>query len=98
MNQILSTTLNNKKKKNWFRFQFGISIFIILILICLGIIYYQDLSRKEKISDELVSNYNIYKLYSNQNSENTTLVKESINGLFRNYRNTKIKFVLPYFF
>ena len=86
MNQILSTNLNNKKnlnKKNWFKFQFGVSILIIFIIIFLVSIYYYDLLKKENLSNSLVNNYSIYKLYNTQNSNNK--IEENLNGLFRNY-------------
>ena len=99
MNQILNTRLNNKDydKKIWFKFQFTISVLIIIALIICIIIYYQNLMKKENISNNLIDNYSIYKLYSNQNFTNNT-TEENFNGLFRNNRNTKARFILSSFF
>ena len=87
MNQILSTKLNKKNynKKNWFKFQFWISVFIIVLIIFFGALYYYDLVKKQSLSNNLISNYSIYKLYTTtQNSKNESL-EENSNGLFRNY-------------
>lgn len=88
MNQILSTKLEkskkNPKKKNWFRFQFAFSIFIIVISICCGLSYFYHLKKEEDSSNHLIANYNIYRLYSNS-GENSS--QETSNGLFRNYQN-----------
>lgn len=67
MNQILSTKLKNKKKSNlkFFKYQFSISLLITFTLI--GFLFYSILSlqKKEKLADNLLGNYNIYKLYTN---------------------------------
>lgn len=83
MNQILSTKLNKKNytKKNWFKFQFGISIFILFLIISFSAVYYYNLVKKENLSNDLINNYSIYRLYNTYNNEN----KENSNGLFRNY-------------
>lgn len=72
MNQILNTKLKKKRKlnKNFFKFQFTISIVISFILICVIIYYIFSWQKKEKISSNLIGNYNIYKLYSNYSQEN----------------------------
>ena len=90
MNQILNTKTNKKSsnKKEWFKFQFWLSTFIIIIIVSFGFIYYYNLLKKESLSNDLIDNYSIYKLYSKQDSQNT-LVEENLNGLFRNHRNTK---------
>lgn len=84
MNQILSTKLEkskkNSEKKNWFRFQFAFSIFIIVISISCGLFYFYHLKKEENLSNHLISNYNIYKLYSNSKKNN---IQETSNGLFR---------------
>lgn len=74
------------KKKNWFKFQFAFSIFIIILAVLCGEIYFYSLKKQEELSNDLIANYNIYRLYSTykDNSE-----QEAFNGLFRNYRNTK---------
>ena len=99
MNQILITKLSDKNsdKKIWFKFQFTISLLAIITLIIFIILYYQDLMKKEHISNNLIDNYSIYRLYNSQSTTNN-IVKENFKGLFRNYRNTKNKFILSYFF
>ncbi len=91
MNQILSTKLEQNKKtsekKTWFKFQFTFSILIMIVLISAGFFYFYHLTKKQDFSNQLISNYNIYRLYSTTNQESSN--KESSNGLFRNYRNTK---------
>lgn len=87
MNQILSTKLEQNKKtfkkKTWFKFQFTLSIFIIIVLISVGFFYFYHLTRKEDFSNHLITNYNIYRLYSSTTQELAN--EESSNGLFRNY-------------
>ena len=86
MNKILSTKLEQNKKnterKNWFQFQFTFSIFIIIVLICSGFYYFYHLTKKEDFSNNLISSYNIYRLYSSAREEPD---QEISNGLFRNY-------------
>lgn len=85
MNQILSTKLNNKtfyEKKRWFKFQFTFSILIMIILILCGAFYLHHLERKEDFSSNLISNYNIYRLYNNTKNDDET---EYSSDLFRYY-------------
>lgn len=94
MNQILSTELEknknstfnisylSSKKKNWFKFQFGFSIFIILTCFLSGYFYYYYLKKKENLSNDLITNYNIYRLYSTSKDNSN---QDNFNGLFRNY-------------
>lgn len=72
MNQILETSLNSKKRKTKklrtiLKFQLFFSI--ILVIIIESILFYQkkQLNQKEKYSNEILSNYNISKLYTNIN-------------------------------
>ena len=72
MNQILiikqnkNDQFNNKNSnKNFFKLQFIISIIIIIAIISFSIYYLYSLKNKEKISQNLIGNYNIYKLYAN---------------------------------
>lgn len=62
MNQILYT---KNKTKIFFKFQFIFSIIVLIILISCIIYYISYLGKKEKISNKLISNYDIYRLYSN---------------------------------
>lgn len=98
MNQILSTKLKNKKKANskFFKYQFSISILILLILI--GCIFYSFLclQKKEKLSDNLLGNYNIYKLYANVSQE-ISEEKEEENNLFGTIEIPKLNLYYPVF-
>lgn len=64
-NQILNTKIKKNSDKIFFKFQFTISIVIILILISVICYYLFSLHKKEKSSNNVINNYNIYKLYSN---------------------------------
>lgn len=87
MNQILNTKLKKKRKldKNFFKFQFTISILISFILICAIVYYIFSLQKKEKISNNLIGNYNIYKLYANyspgNNEKNENKTESEIFGI-----------------
>jgi hypothetical protein len=81
MNQILSTKLEKNKKK-WFEFQFIFSIFFMVILIFCIFLYFNYLRKKENVSNNLIANYNIYKLYD---IPQESVYQESSNNLFRNY-------------
>ncbi|MCI8636801.1 MAG: hypothetical protein HFJ36_02920 [Clostridia bacterium] len=102
MNQILSTKLKDNiddeeknhhlsliEKKNWFRFQFIFSTFIMSISILCGSFYIYNLAKKEDFSKSLIANYNIARLYQEKNiNENYQNQTENANNLFRNYPNT----------
>lgn len=98
MNQILNTNLNlnNKtnKKKNWFKIQFSFSVVFTIMLIICGSYYLYYLGKKEDFSDNLIANYNIYRLYS---SSNTDTQEETFNGLFGIIEIPKINLYYPVF-
>lgn len=77
----LNSNINTKflnSNKVFFRLQFTISIIIIIVTISFSIYYIYSLNNKEKMSQKLIGNYNIYKLYANVKKE-----KQSIeNNLF----------------
>ncbi len=81
MNQILNTKLFQKKESNkkFFKFQFIFSIIIVFILVLFIIYYFISINKKEKLSNNLTGNYNIYKLYSNL-SENNEIIEDKIFG------------------
>ena len=86
MNQILVTSFNNKKEKEYkkiFKVQFVISITIIIFAICFFIYYLYSLKTSEKFSKKIISNYNISTLYSNteKNKETESLAENSIFGI-----------------
>ena len=92
------TKLNKESvtKQNWFKFQFGISIFIVIFIIILCGFYYYNLKIKEDISSDLINNYSIYRLYSSQNIGNNT-VEENFNGLFGIIEIPKLNLYYPVF-
>lgn len=98
MNQILSTKLKRKKKvnSNLFKYQFSISVLIALVLI--GCIFYSFLSlqKKEKLSDSLLDNYNVYKLYAND-SQDIQEEREDKNNLFGMIEIPKLNLHYPVF-
>lgn len=101
MNQILCTKIKNDKKLNshLFKVQFTISIIIIVILI--GFIVYTSysLQNKENLSNNLIGNYNIYKLYadvSNNNNESSNKDTQE-NNLFGIIEIPKINLYYPIF-
>ena len=85
MNQILNTNLNNNIKnnnlntnfqktqnsmyKNFFKIQFTISILVILIIFCFFVYHIYFINTKEQISKNLIGDYNIYKLYMDNQKE-----------------------------
>ena len=100
MNQILCTKIKNDKKLNshLFKVQFTISIIIIVILI--GFIVYTSysLQNKENLSNNLIGNYNIYKLYADVSSNNNDLVQDTqANNLFGIIEIPKINLYYPIF-
>ena len=100
MNQILCTKIKNDKKLNshLFKVQFTISIIIIVILI--GFIVYTSysLQNKENLSNNLIGNYNIYKLYADVSNNNNTLTQDTqVNNLFGIIEIPKINLYYPVF-
>lgn len=100
MNQILCTKIKNDKKLNshLFKVQFTISIIIIIVLI--GFIVYTSysLQNKENLSNNLIGNYNIYKLYADVSSNNNDLVQDTqANNLFGIIEIPKINLYYPVF-
>lgn len=99
MNQILNTKMPSKKHKNFnfFRLQFSVSIVIVVILI--GSIFYSiySLQKKEKFSNDLISSYQIYKLYAttSQNSSKEEAKHES--SIFGIIEIPKINIYYPVF-
>ncbi len=94
MNQILSTNLKENNKlnnsnqkqekpfKKVFKIQFSISITIIIISVFCCIFYIYSLKNNEKISKNLIGNYNIYRLYSDiEEKENQESTESNIFGI-----------------
>lgn len=95
MNQILCTKIN--KNKNFFKCQFVISVIILIILIGFILYYILSLHKKEKISSNLISNYNIYKLYSNYSKNTSANDETSENEIFGIIEIPKINVYYPIF-
>ena len=89
MNQILNTNFENNNyeedktisyvethiPKKVFKTQFMISIFAIFIIISFFTFYYYTLLQKEKLSANLMNNYEISKLYAtSENSSESNLI------------------------
>ncbi len=83
-------TLGHPRTRHWFEFQFGFSVLVTLLLVAGGVFYFYRLQRQEKFSTQLISNYNISRLYSNQdkNEDDYTAKADNENGLFRYYTNS----------
>lgn len=96
MNQILDTDLNKSKKKfynnHFFKLQFTISIMFLIIIIVIFVLYINSLQKQQQISNDIIKNYNIYKLYSNTTKTNTTN-----SNLFGIIEITKINIYYPIF-
>lgn len=104
MNQILITpnkkneneiqSFSYKINKNIFKFQFVISIFLAISLSSAVGYYHYSMKNKEKISNKIIDNYNITRLYSNNSSETS---KEPMNNLFGIIEIPKLNIYYPVF-
>lgn len=95
MNQILDTEMKKLKKSNKiiFKFQFSISIIVIILLLIFIFSYLHSLQKNEKTSKNLIGNYNIYKLYNNDEQNSYT----SENTIFGIIEIPKINIYYPVF-
>lgn len=85
MNQILFSKFNqeiskeeNRKRKNMlivFKYQFTISIIIIFLCFAYYLYNLYSTKQKEKISKQLLSNFNINLLYSDTSNYNTSIME-----------------------
>ena len=82
-----------KKSKIFFKIQFTLSIITVICIISFSSYYFYSLKNKEKISENIIGNYNIYKLYSNNNQEKETIE----NNLFGIIEIPKINLYYPVF-
>lgn len=98
MNQILDTNFKGKHKinKRFFKFQFIISFILFTFFIFLLIYYTFSRKNQEKFSKQLIENYDIYKLYSNNNSYTQTK-NSSTDNLFGIIEIPKINLYYPVF-
>jgi len=101
MNQILDTKLksikysksNILKKFFLYRLQFILSISSLFILILISIFYVKSLNNSENISNNILDNYNIYKLYST----NSSIIEKADNELFGIIEIPKLNIYYPIF-
>ena len=94
LDNIDNTKNSNKMSvKKVFKIQFTISIIIIISTISFSTYYIYSLKNKEKISENLIGNYNIYKLYNNVEKEDET----TQNNLFGIIEIPKINLYYPVF-
>lgn len=88
------------KRKNWFQFQFAFSVLVMTFLLGGTGFYLYRLAKKEDFSNRLLSNYNIYRLYSTprkDDTEQTQVIQENSNGLFGIIEIPKINLYYPIF-
>lgn len=91
LNKNINTNIVRNKNKYFFKIQFVLSIIIIIIILSISCYYIYSLNHKEKISKNLIGNYNIYKLYSNDDKAEETVV----NNLFGIIEIPKINLYYP---
>lgn len=82
MNQILCTKIKKNYSKKFFKLQFTFSILAIFVIIIFSFFYTNSLIEKEKMSNNIISNYNIYRLYSN--SKENDNIDNSTNAISNN--------------
>lgn len=99
LNNNFDNNIDNSKNSNkislkkFFKIQFAISIIIIISTISFSIYYFYSLKNKEKISKDLIGNYNIYKLYTNVEKDDEI----TQNNLFGIIEIPKINLYYPVF-
>lgn len=93
MNQILCTKLKRKTDTRIFKIQFILSVTISISLSLVIIYYVFSLNKKERISNSIINNYNISRLYANKN----TPYEEIDNNLFGIIEIPKINIYYPVF-
>ena len=84
-------TKQKSKKLSLSNFQFIISIIILIVLVFALLFYLFSLFKKENQSNELIDNYSIFKLYSDQNISSN----ESDNNIFGIIEIPKINIYYP---
>lgn len=99
MNQILVTKLKKSKNKDTriYKFQFVLSVAISISLILVISYYISSINQKEKLSNKLIDNYNIAKLYATTNIKANIEENEVDNNLFGIIEIPKIGIYYPVF-
>ena len=98
MNQILVTKNEIHKKRHFLIFQLIISIIVIIAIIYFVSLHFYNISKQEKISNQIMNNYNLSKLYtsiSDNSIENNDKVNP--NGVFCTIEIPKINLSYPVF-
>ena len=95
MIQILITKNKYYKKKNLFIIQLVISIIIVFTIIYFICTYFYKIKEEEKISKQLTNNYNLSRLYSNIETENTE--DNNVSQIFGTIEIPKIQINYPIF-
>lgn len=74
---------NNKIEKNrkLFKLQFIFSILIIFTTISFSIYYIYSLKNREKISENIIGNYNIYRLYADNSKNQEEIIQNNLFGI-----------------
>lgn len=107
MNQILYTGFKEDKQnsneinknslgKKVFKIQFFLSSFVVLVVISIFSFSMFSLKKKEEISNQIINNYNISKLYSDYQSKNENY-KAGSNNIFGIIEIPKINLYYPIF-
>lgn len=98
MNQILVTKNEIHNKKHFLIFQLVISIIVIMAIIYFISLHFYNISKQEKISNQIMNNYNLSKLYtdiSTNSIENSD--DDNPNGIFCTIEIPKINLSYPVF-
>ena len=95
MIQILITKNKYYKKRNLFIIQLVISIIIVFTIIYFICTYFYKIKEEEKILKQLTNNYNLSRLYSNIETENTE--DNNVSQIFGTIEIPKIQINYPIF-
>lgn len=98
MNQILVTKSKIHKKKYLLIFQLIISIIVIIATIYFIFFHFYNISKQEKLSNQIMNNYNLSKLYTNISDDSIeNKNNENSNDLFGVIEIPKISLSYPVF-
>ena len=98
MNQILVTKNEIHKKKYFLIFQLVISIIVIIAIIYFISLHFYNISKQEKISNQIMNNYNLSKLYTSISSDSIkNSDDDNPNGIFCTIEIPKIGLSYPVF-
>lgn len=98
MNQILVTRNEIYRKKHFFIFQLIISIIVVLAIIYFIFHHFYNISKQEKLSNQIMNNYSLSRLYANiSNNSLESENAENSNELFGIIEIPKINLSYPVF-